>query len=156
MGGVIGAKSGEGSHCRIAPQRRTATFSILAYMHSPAPCHRAYIPTRFFACRSRPIGAIADEGCPSSVVSIAMSLSSSLASTNAKAMLVDQQYSKVNTLSPGYERRPSHLVIGLVCVQVLTLTGSLVGGHLARKRRLEIERINVKLRQVLFVAGVSA
>lgn len=43
---------------------------------------------------------------------------------------------------------PSTLVAGLVCVQAVTLVGSLVGGHLARKRRIEVEQLNSKLREV--------
>jgi hypothetical protein len=40
------------------------------------------------------------------------------------------------------------MVLGLVAAQVITLTGSLVGGHLARKRRLDLVHVNVKLRAV--------
>lgn len=42
----------------------------------------------------------------------------------------------------------SSMVVGLVFVQALTLVGSLVGGHLARKRRKEVETVNQKLRTV--------
>lgn len=41
------------------------------------------------------------------------------------------------------------LIVSLAVAQMITLTGSLVGGKLARKRRLEMERLNNKLRKVV-------
>jgi hypothetical protein len=48
------------------------------------------------------------------------------------------------------------LAVGLVITQIVTLVGALVGGHLARKRRLELQHLNGKLREVRSALAAQA
>lgn len=99
-------------------------------------------------CRSCSIQAVPDSAPHHATVSSAptgspdLPLAAASAHMNVRKGPADDLMTRVDALST------SSMVVGLVFVQALTLVGSLVGGHLARKRRKEVETVNQKLRTV--------
>ena len=128
------------------------TISLVAVVYRwCSDAHRLlskFYSSLLHVCRGCSIQAVPDSAPPHPIVSSAPTVSPSLplAATSAQMNLkkgpADSLASRVEDLGA------SSLVVGLVCVQALTLVGSLVGGHLARKRRKEVERVNQKLRKV--------
>eukprot|EP00892_Ulva_mutabilis_P006951 jgi/Ulvmu1/4628/UM002_0359.1 len=131
----------------VLPPHRTPNWSCRSTWHPGCPAHylthEKRSSTSYIHCTCRAVpdtAAVREVGLPPRMRSNAV----------LDLARVSPKHTQPTPNKPMIGDIPdSVIVVSLAVAQAITLTGSLVGGKLARKRRLEMEKLNDKLRQVV-------